>query len=125
MVRWGADCGAPVAQLRRPALVSLSSHADRVDDAAFLLRADLVLADFVLGAAVAAVASSASLARRSAFSRAVLARTFTVHDKSGAIVVGLADNALFSLSFNGVPEDEAFALARRFDWKGIQAALAK
>ena len=54
-----------------------------------------------------------------------LARTFTVHDKSGAIVVGLADNALFSLSFNGVPEDEAFALARRFDWKGIQAALAK
>ena len=54
-----------------------------------------------------------------------LARTFTVHDKSGAIVVGLADNAMFSLSFNGVPEDEAFALARRFDWKGIQAALAK
>src|SRR5262249_22601605 len=35
-----------------------------------------------------------------------LARTFTVHDKSGAIVVGLADNALFSLSFHGVPEDE-------------------
>jgi hypothetical protein len=54
-----------------------------------------------------------------------LARTFTVHDKSGAIIIGLADNAMFSLSFNGVPEDEAFALARRFDWKGIQAALAK
>jgi len=54
-----------------------------------------------------------------------LARTFTVKDKSGAILVGLADNALFSLSFNGVAEDEAFALARRFDWKAIQAALPK
>jgi hypothetical protein len=54
-----------------------------------------------------------------------LARTYTVHDKSGAIFVGLADNALFGLEFNGVPEDEAFALARRFDWKAMQAALAK
>ncbi len=53
------------------------------------------------------------------------ARTFTVHDKSGAIMVGLADNALFSLSFHGVPEDEAVALARKFDWKAIQAALPK
>jgi len=54
-----------------------------------------------------------------------LARTYTVHDKSGAIFVGLADNAMFSVSFNGVAEDEALALARRFDWKAIQAALAK
>ena len=53
------------------------------------------------------------------------ARTYTVHDKSGAIFVGLADNAMFSVSFNGVAEDEALALARRFDWKAIQAALAK
>jgi hypothetical protein len=52
-----------------------------------------------------------------------LARTYTVHDKSGAIFVGLADNALFGFEFNGLPEDEAFALARRFDWKAIQAAL--
>jgi hypothetical protein len=54
-----------------------------------------------------------------------LARTYTAKDKSGAILVGLADNALFSFSFNGVAEDEAFALARRFDWKAIQAALPK
>ena len=52
-----------------------------------------------------------------------LARTYTVHDESGAIFVGLADNALFGFEFNGLPEDEAFALARRFDWKAIQAAL--
>jgi hypothetical protein len=54
-----------------------------------------------------------------------LARTYTVRDKSGAILVGIADNALFSLSFNGVAEDEAFALAKRFDWKAMQAALPK
>jgi hypothetical protein len=54
-----------------------------------------------------------------------LARTYTVKDQSGAIVVGLADNALFSFAFNKLPEDEAFALARKFDWKGIQSALPK
>jgi hypothetical protein len=54
-----------------------------------------------------------------------LARTYTVHDKSGAIFVGLADNALFGLEFKGVAEDEGLTLARRFDWKAIQAALAK
>jgi len=32
---------------------------------------------------------------------------------------------VFNLAFTGVPEDEAFALAKRFDWKAIQAALPK
>ncbi|HLH92842.1 MAG TPA: hypothetical protein VKX28_30830 [Xanthobacteraceae bacterium] len=54
-----------------------------------------------------------------------LARTYTTKDRSGAIMVGLADNALFSFSFNKLAEDEAFTLARKFDWKGIQAALPK
>ncbi len=52
-------------------------------------------------------------------------RTFQVKDQSGAILVALAGNAVLSLNFNGVPEDEAFALARRFDWKAIQAAVPK
>ncbi len=54
-----------------------------------------------------------------------LAKTFTMKDKSGAILVGLAANALFSLAFNGVAEDEALALAKHFDWKAMQAALPK
>jgi hypothetical protein len=54
-----------------------------------------------------------------------LARTFMVKDQSGAILVGLADNALFSFAFNMLAEDEAFTLARKFDWKAIQAALPK
>jgi hypothetical protein len=52
-------------------------------------------------------------------------RTFQMKDKSGAILVALGPSAVFSLNFNGVPDDEAFALARRFDWKAIQAALPK
>lgn len=54
-----------------------------------------------------------------------VARTFQVKDKSGTIIVALGPNALFNLTFNGVAEDEAFGLARRFDWKAIQAALPK
>jgi len=54
-----------------------------------------------------------------------VARTFTVHDKSGAILVALGPSAMFSLSFNGVAEDEALTLAKRFDWKTIQAAIPK
>lgn len=54
-----------------------------------------------------------------------IARTYTVKDKSGAILIGVADNALFNLAYTGITEDEAFALAKRFDWKAIQAALPK
>ena len=54
-----------------------------------------------------------------------VARTFEVATKSGAVLVALGQNALFNLAFNGVPEDEAYSLARRFDWKAIQAALPK
>ena len=50
-------------------------------------------------------------------------RTFTNKDKSGAIFVGLGTSALFTLSFNGIADDEALTLARKFNWKAIQAAL--
>lgn len=52
-------------------------------------------------------------------------RSFTISDKSGAIIVALGPSALFSLTFNGVAEDEALALARTFNWKAMQAAIPK
>ncbi len=54
-----------------------------------------------------------------------VSRAYTISNKSGAILVALSDSAMFSLSFNGVAEDEALALARKFNWKAIQAALPK
>jgi hypothetical protein len=54
-----------------------------------------------------------------------VARTFNVPEKAGAVMVALGQSALFNLAFTGVPEDEAYSLARRFDWKAIQAALPK
>jgi len=50
-------------------------------------------------------------------------RTFTLADKSGAIIVGLATNAMFNLAFNGVEEDEALTLAKAFNWKAMQQAV--
>jgi len=52
-------------------------------------------------------------------------RTFNIKDKSGTILVALSDDALFSLSFNGVGDDDALALARKFDWKRMLAAQRK
>jgi hypothetical protein len=50
-------------------------------------------------------------------------RTYTVNDKSGAIVVALADNAAFSFSFSGITDEEALTLARKFNWKAMQGAV--
>jgi hypothetical protein len=55
----------------------------------------------------------------------MVARTFNVAEKAGAVMVVLGQSALFNLTFTGVAEDEAYSLARRFDWKAIQAALPK
>ena len=52
-------------------------------------------------------------------------RTFTISDKSGGILVALGPSAVFMLSFEGIADDEALTLARKFDWKAIQAALPK
>ena len=49
-------------------------------------------------------------------------KTFNTPQKSGAILVALGKEALFSFSYNGITEDEALALAEKFDWKAIQAA---
>jgi len=51
-----------------------------------------------------------------------VAASYTVHDKSGMVLVALGADVMFSMSFNGVAEDEAMTLARKFDWKAIQAA---
>jgi len=37
-------------------------------------------------------------------------------------MVALGASALFSVSYNGMTEDEALPLAQKFDWKAIQAA---
>jgi hypothetical protein len=49
-------------------------------------------------------------------------KTFEAKQKSGAIMVALGKEALFSFSYNGITEDEALPLAEKFDWKAIQAA---
>jgi hypothetical protein len=54
-----------------------------------------------------------------------VAKTFTFKDKSGVIMVALGPSAMFSLAFTGLSDDEALELAKKFDWKAIQAALPK
>jgi hypothetical protein len=49
-------------------------------------------------------------------------KTFNVPQKSGAVLVQLNQSALFSFAYKGITEDEALALAQKFDWKAIQAA---
>ena len=49
-------------------------------------------------------------------------KTDTTAQKSGALVVALDKDAMFSFSYSGIPEDDAVALAQKFDWKAIQAA---
>ncbi len=52
-------------------------------------------------------------------------RSFEKTSRAGAIIVQLSPAALFLLAHNGIPEDEAFALARKFDWQAMQAAVPK
>ena len=49
-------------------------------------------------------------------------KSFTTKDKSGSLIVGLAKDAMFSFAYNGLSEDEALALAEKFDWKAMQTA---
>jgi hypothetical protein len=39
------------------------------------------------------------------------------------ISIALGHDAMFNFVFNNVSEDEAMAIAQKFDWKGIQALL--
>ena len=52
-------------------------------------------------------------------------RSFNFKDKSGAILVALGTSGMLSVSFNGIPDDEALTLAKKFDWKAIAAAQPK
>jgi hypothetical protein len=52
-------------------------------------------------------------------------KTFTSAQKSGSIVVGLDSDALFSFAYSGIAEDEALAMAQKFDWKAMQTAAQK
>lgn len=54
-----------------------------------------------------------------------VSQTFSFKDKSGAIMVALGQSGAFNFAFNGIPEDEALTLAKKFDWKAIQAAQPK
>jgi hypothetical protein len=50
-------------------------------------------------------------------------KSYTVSNKAGAIMIALGPAAVFTLTFNNIPEDEALTLARKFDWKGMQAQV--
>ena len=52
-------------------------------------------------------------------------KTFNIAQKSGALMVELAKDAVFTFSYGGITEDDAMALAEKFDWKAIQAAAQK
>ena len=49
-------------------------------------------------------------------------RSFNTKDQSGAILVALGTSEMFSISFRGIGYDDALSLAKKFDWKAIQAA---
>ena len=51
-------------------------------------------------------------------------KAYNSKDKSGTLIVALSKNAMFSLAYEGVSEDEALPLADKFDWKALQAAAA-
>ena len=52
-------------------------------------------------------------------------RSLHLQGQIGSVIVVLGPSAVFMLTFNGVPDDEALTLARQFNWKAIQAAIAK
>jgi hypothetical protein len=49
-------------------------------------------------------------------------KSFNTQQKSGAIIIALGKDAMFSFSYNGIAEDEALTLAQKFDWKAMQSA---
>jgi hypothetical protein len=51
-------------------------------------------------------------------------KAYSSKDKSGTLIVALGKNAMFSLAYEGISEDEALPLAEKFDWKALQAAVA-
>jgi hypothetical protein len=52
-------------------------------------------------------------------------RSFNIKEQSGAILVALGTSALLSVTFRGIGDDDALALAKKFNWKALQAAIAQ
>jgi hypothetical protein len=50
-------------------------------------------------------------------------KTYTISNKSGAIMVALGSAAVMTFAYTGIDEDEAMGLARKFDWKAIQGQV--
>ena len=49
-------------------------------------------------------------------------KAYSNKNNSGGVLIALDDQTVFSLSYQGVGEDEALALAQKFDLDGIAAA---
>ena len=49
-------------------------------------------------------------------------KTYNNKDKSGSLMVALGKSAMFNFAYEGMAEEEALALADKFDWKALQAA---
>jgi hypothetical protein len=49
-------------------------------------------------------------------------KSYNNPQKSGALMVALGKDAVFTFSYSGLSEDEALALAEKFDWQAIQTA---
>src|SRR5512139_4108460 len=52
-------------------------------------------------------------------------KNYSIPEKSGSLIVALGPDSLFTLGYAGIAEDEALALAEKFDWKALQAAVQK
>jgi hypothetical protein len=48
--------------------------------------------------------------------------SYNIPQKSGALLIALGPSAVLTVSYNGISEDDALALAKKFDWKAFQAA---
>ena len=51
-------------------------------------------------------------------------KSYTAAPKTGALIVALGKEAVFTFSYSGITEEEALPLAEKFDWKAIQAVVA-
>jgi len=51
-------------------------------------------------------------------------RTYNNNEKSGAIIVKLADDTIFNVSYRNISEDDALTLTGKFDWKAMLAAVS-
>ena len=49
-------------------------------------------------------------------------KTYNSEQKSGALLIGLDKETMLTVDYRALEEDEAVALARRFDWKALAAA---